>query len=67
MGSADINGDGKADVIGRTDGGGWWAGLAQGLIHDVPTVADLVERVVTGAEQIIRGRLSAVLAEPMEV
>ncbi len=27
---ADINGDGQADVIGRTDGGGWWAGLAQG-------------------------------------
>jgi NADH:quinone reductase (non-electrogenic) len=52
---------------GDIDRGIWWAGLAQGLIHDVPTVADLVERVVTGAEQIIRGRLSAVLAEPMEV
>jgi NAD(P)H-dependent flavin oxidoreductase YrpB (nitropropane dioxygenase family) len=49
-------------ATGDTDRGIWWAGLAQGLIHDVPTVADLVERVVTGAEQIIRRRLSAVLA-----
>lgn len=52
---------------GDTDRGIWWAGIAQGLIHDVPTVADLVERMVMGAEQIIRGRLSRVLAQPTEV
>jgi hypothetical protein len=27
---ADVNGDGQADVIGMTDGGGWWAGLSTG-------------------------------------
>jgi nitronate monooxygenase len=54
-------------ATGDSDRGIWWAGIAQGLIHDVPTVAELVERVITGAEQIIRGRLSAVLAQPIEV
>ena len=54
-------------ATGDTERGIWWAGMAQGLIHDVPTVAELVERLVTGAEQIIRGRLSGVLGEPMEV
>jgi NAD(P)H-dependent flavin oxidoreductase YrpB (nitropropane dioxygenase family) len=52
---------------GDTDRGIWWAGVAQGLIHDVPTVADLVQRMVAGAEQIIGGRLAGVLAKPMEV
>ena len=51
----------------RHDRGIWWAGVAQGLIHDVPTVADLVQRMVAGAEQIIGGRLAALLAKPMEV
>ena len=38
---------------GDVEAGVWSAGLAQGLIHDVPSVADLVERVVRDAEQII--------------
>jgi nitronate monooxygenase len=54
-------------ATGDTDRGIWWAGIAQGLIHDVPTVGELVDRIVSGAEQIIRGRLSAVLGEQMEV
>ncbi len=36
----------------------WWAGMAQGLIHDVPTVADLVLRLVEDAVQIIGGQLA---------
>lgn len=43
---------------GDVDAGIWSAGLAQGLIHDVPTVAELVERVVREAEEQILGRLS---------
>lgn len=39
--------------------GVWSVGLVQGLIRDVPTVADLVERIVTDAEALIGGRLAA--------
>jgi nitronate monooxygenase len=35
--------------------------MIQGLIHDVPTVEELVHRIVTEAEQIIRGRLEGML------
>jgi NAD(P)H-dependent flavin oxidoreductase YrpB (nitropropane dioxygenase family) len=43
-------------ATGDTDHGIWWAGMTQGLIHDVPTVAELVERLMTEADAII-GRL----------
>ncbi|WP_026454191.1 NAD(P)H-dependent flavin oxidoreductase [Saccharomonospora iraqiensis] len=39
----------------------WSAGLVQGLIHDVPTVAELVERIVTGAEELVRDRLGGLV------
>ncbi|WP_375482513.1 NAD(P)H-dependent flavin oxidoreductase [uncultured Jatrophihabitans sp.] len=42
---------------GDVDGGVWSAGMSQGLIRDVPTVADLVRRLVDEAEVIISGRL----------
>jgi len=29
----------------------------QGLIHDVPSCADLIKRIVDDAEEIINGRL----------
>ncbi len=32
------------------------AGQAPGLIHDVPTVKELVDRIVSEAEEIIRER-----------
>jgi nitronate monooxygenase len=43
---------------GDTDGGIWSAGMIQGLIHDVPTVKDLVERIVAEAEEVINSRLA---------
>lgn len=42
---------------GDTDAGIWSAGMVQGLISDVPTVAALVERLVAEATQLIEGRL----------
>jgi len=39
----------------------WSAGMIQGLIHDIPSCAELVERIVTEAEEIISGRLSGFL------
>jgi len=47
---------------GDLDAGLIWAGQVQGLIHDIPTVAQLMERIVREATQIIRGRLPALIA-----
>lgn len=47
---------------GDINHGIWTAGQVQGLIEDVPTVQQLVERITHEAEQIIRKRLSAMLA-----
>jgi NAD(P)H-dependent flavin oxidoreductase YrpB (nitropropane dioxygenase family) len=44
---------------GDVDCGIWWAGQGQGLIHDIPAVADLVDRIVRGAHELIAGRLAA--------
>lgn len=44
--------------MGDVDGGIWTAGMVQGLIDDIPTVAELVERIVRDAEAIIGGRLA---------
>jgi nitronate monooxygenase len=47
---------------GDIDGGVWSAGLGQGLIHDAPSVKELVTRIVAEAETIIRGRLADLLS-----
>jgi NAD(P)H-dependent flavin oxidoreductase YrpB (nitropropane dioxygenase family) len=39
---------------GDMEAGIWSAGMAQGLIHDSPSVKDLIERIVQEAEEIIR-------------
>jgi nitronate monooxygenase len=46
---------------GDLDAGLVWAGQVQGLIHDIPTVAELMERIVREATDIIRARLPQVL------
>ena len=46
---------------GDPDAGIWTAGQVQGLIHDVPSVKELIERIVGEAEEIIRGRLMGAL------
>jgi NAD(P)H-dependent flavin oxidoreductase YrpB (nitropropane dioxygenase family) len=46
---------------GDTQGGIWSAGMVQGLIHDIPTVKELVDRIVSEAEDLIRGRLSGMV------
>ena len=52
----------EALVSGDVDGGIIWAGQAQGLIHDVPTCAELVSRIVAEAEEIIDGRFGRMRA-----
>ena len=46
---------------GDPDHGIWSAGMIQGLIHDIPSCADLVDRIVAGAEAIMRGRLEGMI------
>ncbi len=46
---------------GDADAGIWSAGLCQGLIHDVPSCAELVERMLSEAEELIAGRLTGLL------
>jgi len=43
---------------GDMEHGIWSAGMSAGLIHDIPTVAKLVSRMVSQAEQIINERLA---------
>ncbi len=42
---------------GDPDYGIWSAGQIQGLIHDIPTCAELIHRIVREAEEIITARL----------
>jgi nitronate monooxygenase len=46
---------------GDMDAGLFWAGQVQGLIHDVPTVAELVSGIMRQAESVIADRLTAML------
>jgi NADH:quinone reductase (non-electrogenic) len=46
---------------GDMDAGGWSCGMVAGLIHDVPSVQELIERTMAEAEQIIRSRLTGLL------
>ncbi len=47
---------------GDADEGIWSAGLVQGLIHDIPSCAELVSRIIREAEAIIRSRLEGMLS-----
>lgn len=48
---------------GDLEAGIWTAGQSQGLIDDIPTVAELVERMVSEAESIIEDRLRGFVAQ----
>lgn len=47
---------------GEMDTGIWSAGQTQALIHDIPTCAELVARIVREAEELIRERLAGMVA-----
>jgi len=44
-------------IDGDVDAGVWSCGMVAGLINDIPSCADLIRRIVTGAETIIKKRL----------
>ena len=55
---------GREEVLknGDMEGGMWWAGQSQGLIHEVASCADVVRTIIGDAQQIITKRLSSQLA-----
>jgi nitronate monooxygenase len=51
----------KVMLDGQMDAGAWSCGMVAGLIHDIPTCKELVDRIMIEAEQIIRSRLMGFL------
>ncbi|OWU85016.1 nitronate monooxygenase [Oceanicola sp. 22II-s10i] len=47
---------------GDVEEGMWSAGMVAGVIHDVPTCKELIERIVSDAEEVIRGRMAKLVA-----
>jgi nitronate monooxygenase len=54
-----VSGERSRKVIneGNLEDGIWWAGMAMGLINDIPTVKELIDRIVGEAEEIIKLKL----------
>lgn len=52
----------KVMLDGDMDAGAWSCGMVAGLIHDIPTVQELVDRIMRDAETLIRERLTGLLA-----
>jgi nitronate monooxygenase len=45
-------------IDGEMDAGAWSCGMVAGLIKDVPTVKELIDRIMADAERIILERLA---------
>jgi nitronate monooxygenase len=45
---------------GDVDAGAWSCGMVAGLIHDVPTVKELIDRIMNEADAIITQRLAGI-------
>ena len=52
----------KIMLEGAMDAGAWSCGMVAGLIHDIPTVRELIDRIMGEAEGIIRQRLTGFVA-----
>src|SRR6185437_15139543 len=49
-------------ATGDADEGIWSAGQVQGLIHDIPSCAELISRIIRDAEAIMRERFESMLS-----
>ena len=52
----------KIMIEGKMDAGVWSCGMVAGLINDVPTCKELIDRIMKEANDIIRKRLSGFVA-----
>jgi len=51
----------KIMLDGDMDAGAWSCGMVAGLIHDIPTCEELVSRIMSEADSLIRDRLNKFL------
>jgi nitronate monooxygenase len=51
----------KIMLEGTMEAGAWSCGMVAGLIHDVPTCKQLIDRIMAEANAIIRQRLAGFL------
>ena len=52
----------KIMLDGEMDAGAWSCGMVAGLINDIPTCKELVDRIMGEAEEMIQGRLKTMVA-----
>ncbi len=50
----------KIMLEGEVDAGAWSCGMVAGLIHDVPSCRELIDRIMAEAERLIHERLAAI-------
>ena len=57
---------GRSEVLAKGDmeGGMWWAGQAQGLVHDVASTHEVVDTIIAEAEELLRDRLPRLVDQP---
>jgi NAD(P)H-dependent flavin oxidoreductase YrpB (nitropropane dioxygenase family) len=48
----------KVMFEGETEIGAWSCGMVAGLIRDIPTCEELIDRIMAGAEELIHQRLT---------
>ena len=44
------------------DAGAWSCGMVAGLINDIPTCKELIDRIMAEAEEIVNKRIGGMLA-----
>ena len=56
-----VKGDKGREMLktGDLTQGVFWAGMTQGLIHDIPTVKQLIDRMISEADEIVASRLTS--------
>jgi len=55
----------KVMIDGDVEAGAWSCGMVVGLIHDIPSVKELIDRIMAEADRIIRSRLMGFLDDPL--
>ena len=57
----------KVMLEGEMDIGAWSCGMVAGLVHDIPTCKELIDRIMLEAEEIIQSRLKYMLEATAQV
>lgn len=57
----------KVMVEGQMDAGAWSCGMVVGLINDVPSVKELIDRIMNEADRLILERLAGLVGRPLSL